>query len=66
MGSMGIHRSALIESGPEIREIENKKIRKGVPNLWEWAIALHGRVLVPLGADKFYINYCLRHIVSHN
>ena len=28
---MGIHGSALIESGPGIREIENKKIRKGVP-----------------------------------
>jgi len=23
--------------------------------LWEWAIALHGRVLDPLGADELYI-----------
>src|SRR3984957_18227035 len=28
---MGIHGSALIESGPGIREIKNKKIRRGVP-----------------------------------
>ena len=28
---MEIHGSALIESVPRIREIENKKIRKGVP-----------------------------------
>src|ERR1700719_2033408 len=28
---MGIHGSASIESGPGIREIKNKKIRRGVP-----------------------------------
>ena len=30
-GSMGIHGSVLIESGPGIREIENRKLRRGVP-----------------------------------
>src|ERR1700720_4571557 len=28
---MGIHGFVLIESGPGVREIENKKLRRGVP-----------------------------------
>src|SRR6202040_1693603 len=35
-GSMGIHGSALVESGPGIHEIENKKLRRGIPLQPQW------------------------------
>ena len=62
----GANREGDDMSGPHMHECEWYPLYAFQSNLWEWAIASHGRVLGPLGADKFYINYCLRHIVSHN